>query len=246
MKQKTLHKIYISIIAILLLLFISSLVMGVTGAWFGTKREISGKVQLTPGIKVDFGYNLPNPTIEYDESTSEFWLLKYDVNSYSELTDETTVSRLDVYDVRPNDKIAVVNPILTSLTTDNFYLRAKLIYRDEITNEILTDEQMNEAFGTQTPINFGDNWLVDENGEWAYYVGNLSAWTGGVANAEDLLLIEEYMQVSFFNTSTSNAIKFTPFEMAGGAVEHFSFTGFNVILRIQAIEAAYVNEQFFA
>lgn len=246
MKQKTLHKIYISIIAILLLLFISSLVMGVTGAWFGTKREISGKVQLTPGIKVDFGYNLPNPTIEYDENTSEFWLLKYDVSSYSELTDETTVSRLDVYDVRPNDKIAVVNPILTSLTTDNFYLRAKLIYRDEITNEILTDEQMNEAFGTQTPINFGDNWLVDENGEWAYYVGNLSAWTGGVANAEDLLLIEEYMQVSFFNTSTSNAIKFTPFEMAGGAVEHFSFTGFNVILRIQAIEAAYVNEQFFA
>lgn len=246
MKQKTLHKVYISIIAVLILLLVSSIVMGVTGAWFGSNREISGKVNLTPGIKVDFGYNTPNPTIDYDENTQEFWLLKYDVNSYLDLNDETSISRLDVHNVRPNGKIAVVNPIMTSLTTDNFYLRAKILYRDEITGNLLTNEQMLEAFGNLSPLKFGENWLIDENGEWAYYVGNKTEWTGGKANAGDLLLIEEYMQVSFLKTSTVNAIKFSPFEIAGGAVEHFSFTGFNVILQIQAIEAAYVNEQFFA
>ncbi len=125
-------------------------------------------------------------------------------------------------------------------------MRAKILYRDEITGNLLTNEQMLEAFGNLSPLNFGENWLVDENGEWAYYVGNKTEWTGGKANAGDLLLIEEYMQVSFLKTSTVNAIKFAPFEMADGTVEHFSFTGFNVILQIQAIEAAYVNEQFFA
>lgn len=246
MKQKTLNKVYISIIVVLILLFVSSIVMGVTGAWFGSNREISGKVNLTPGIKVDFGYNSPNPTIDYDENTQEFWLLKYDVATYSELNDETTISRLDVNGVRPNDKIAVVNPILTSLTTDNFYLRAKLIFRDENTNAVLTSAQMLEAFGTLTPLNFGSQWLFDENNEWAYCVGDVTEWNGGVANSGDLLLIEEYMQVSFLQTNIVNAIKFAPFEIADGAVEHFSFTGFNVILQIQAIESAYVDEIFFA
>lgn len=246
MKQKTFNKLYITIFAVLLVLFILSLTVGITGAWFGSTREISGKVNLTPGIKVDFGYNMPSPTLEFDETTQEFWLLKFDVENYADLSDTSTTSKLEVSDIRPGDKIAVVNPILTSLTTDNFYLRAKVIYKNKTTNEILTVDKMNEIFRTTTPLTFGYDWLIDENGEWSYCVGNITEWSTGKANADDLKLIEEYMQVSFFTTATQNAIKFVPLDIPESSIEHFSISGVSIILQLQAIEAEYVNEQFFS
>ena len=107
-------------------------------------------------------------------------------------------------------------------------------------------------YDTETPVilvhgmSQNNTYLLDENGEWVYCVGNLTEWTTGKANADDLKLIEEYMQVSFFTTATQNAIKFAPLDIPESSIEHFSIYGVNIVLQLQAIEAEYVNEQFFS
>ena len=82
MKEKTLKKATIITISCLLILLIVGLTLGITGAYYGSKREISGQVNLSPGIKVDFKNDKDQITIDYDEKTNEFWLMKYDVDAF--------------------------------------------------------------------------------------------------------------------------------------------------------------------
>ena len=249
MEGKTIKKAIIIAISALLVLLLVAITLGITGAYFGSKREISGKVNLSPGLRVDFTNDKSQITIDYYED--EFWLMKYDmeVNSFAALKPDSTISRFTVDGVREGAQIALVPPEMKSLTTDDFYIRSKVIYRDSVSKQELTDAQMVEIFGSTTcPISFNNNWLVDENDEWNYYVGTeKTSWTGGVANSGDILKITENTVIDFFeSTSTAENVEYVPLVIADGQVEHYSVVGFEVILQIQAVEAAFVNEQFFA
>ena len=251
MEGKTIKKAIIIAISALLVLLLVAITLGITGAYFGSKREISGKVNLSPGLRVDFTNDKDQITIDYYED--EFWLMKYDMEdnfySFAALKPDSTISRFTADGVREGAQIALVPPEMKSLTTDDFYIRAKVIYRDSVSKQELTDAQMVEIFGSTTcPISFNNNWLVDENDEWNYYVGTeKTSWTGGVANSGDILKITENTVIDFFeSTSTAENVEYVPLVIADGQVEHYSVAGFEVILQIQAVEAAFVNEQFFA
>ena len=253
MEGKTIKKAIIIAISALLVLLLVAITLGITGAYFGSKREISGKVNLSPGLRVDFTNDKGQITIDFDKEENEFWLMKYDMKdnfySFAALKPDSTISRFTVDGVREGAQIALVPPEMKSLTTDDFYIRAKVIYRDSVSKQELTDDKMGEIFGSTTcPISFNNNWLVDENDEWNYYVGTeKTSWTGGVANSGDILKITENTVIDFFeSTSTAENVEYVPLVIADGEPEHYSVVGFEVILQIQAVEAAFVNEQFFA
>ena len=250
MKVKASKKSIFIAIAILIALLLVGTALGITGAYFGTKREISGQVNLSPGIRVDFTNDKDQVTIEYDEKTHEFWLRKYDVNSFAELNANSTISRFNLTEIRDGAEIAIVAPEMTSQTTDDFYIRAKVVLRDSVTAQELTDEQMEEIFGTtENPITFNDNWLLDENGEWSYLVETgKSSWTDGAANSNDILKVAQNDKITFFTTSTTaEDIEYVPLELETKTnFEHYSIAGFEVVLHLQAVEAAKVEEQFFS
>lgn len=249
MKEKTLKKATIITISCLLILLIVGLTLGITGAYYGSKREISGQVNLSPGIKVDFKNDKDQITIDYDEKTNEFWLMKYDVDAFSTLKTDTTISRLNVTGIREGAEIAIVSPEMKSLTTDEFYIRSKLIIRNSENQQELTSAQMLEMFGSTTcPILFNNNWLVDENNEWNYYVGTeKTSWTGGVANKNDILKVQQNAVLSFLTiATTADGVEYVPLTIPNDKVEHFPVTGFEIILQIQAVEAEFVDQQFFA
>ena len=251
MEGKTIKKAIIIAISALLVLLLVAITLGITGAYFGSKREISGKVNLSPGLRVDFTNDKGQITIGFDKEENEFWLMKYDMedNSFAALKPGLKISPFTVDGVREGAQIALVPPEMKSLTTDDFYIRAKVIYRDSVSKQELTDDKMGEIFGSTTcPISFNNNWLVDENDEWNYYVGTeKTSWTGGVANSGDILKITENTVIDFFeSTSTAENVEYVPLVIADGEPEHYSVVGFEVILQIQAVEAAFVNEQFFA
>ena len=253
MEGKTIKKAIIIAISALLVLLLVAITLGITGAYFGSKREISGKVNLSPGLRVDFTNDKGQITIDFDKEENELWLMKYDMKdnfySFAALKPDSTISRFTVDGVREGAQIALVPPEMKSLTTDDFYIRAKVIYRDSVSKQELTDAQMVEIFGSTTcPISFNNNWLVDENDEWNYYVGTeKTSWTGGVANSGDILKITENTVIDFFeSTSTAENVEYVPLVIADGQVEHYSVVRFEVILQIQAVEAAFVNKQFFA
>ena len=249
MKEKTSKKGIIITISILLVLLLIGTVLGITGAYFGSNKAITGEVNLSPGIRVDFTNDKDQVTIDYDEKTHEFWLMKYDVTSFNNLKTDSTISRFNVTEVREGAEIAIVAPVMTSETTDDFYIRAKIIFRDSVTKAELTTEQLKEIFNlTMNPITLNDKWLLDENGEWSYYVGEgKSSWTGGVANKDDIVKITEDTTINFLtSTLTAENVEYVPLEISDEVVEHYSVAGFEVILQIQAVEEAKVDEQFFS
>lgn len=238
-------KLWLIVSVILAVLLIVTLTVGASTAWFGLSKNISGKVELTPGIKVDFGNTI---VVENQNDITEFWLKKYDVSNVNELTTETTTSKLKIQDARPSDAFAIVNPSFTSLTTDNFYVRAKIIYKDIVTKQELSQAQQLEAFGMINPIKMGENWLVDESNNWHYLVNSgTTSWQNNVANANELKLVEENDEVSFLLTTNFNNVNYVPLTLAPGQdIEHMSFDGVYIILQLQAVEQNSVNVEFFA
>ena len=249
MKEKSLQKNIIIVVSVFLVLLLVGISLGITGAYFGSKREISGQVDLSPGLRVDFTNDKGQVTIDYDGKNNEFWLMKYDVESFAYLKTDSDTSRFNVTGIREGAEIAIVPPEMKSLTTDEFYIRSRIIIRDSVSKQELTKAQLLEIFDTQTsPISLNDNWLVDENGEWSYYVGSeKSSWTGGVANKDDILKITENTTLDFcISSTTAENVEYVPLKISEKTVEHYSVIGFEVVLQIQAVEAAFVEEQFFA
>ena len=243
MMRENKKTLFLSLISVLLVLLIVVLAIYST-AYFGTRRKLTGRVYLTPGILVDFG-----ETVMQDETTSEFWLLKHDISSLDDVMSVPTKSKINETNFGSHEKIFIVNPTFESLTTDEFYIRAKIILKHASTNTVLTDEELDGTFNTRTPITFSDDWLFD--GEWAYYVGNLNAWTNvsETANAEDLKVVSKNDVVSFLavETYSENDVEFTYQTLSFKEdLEHFPIIDLDITLLTQAVEIAKVNEAFFS
>lgn len=230
-------KILIPVICLLSLLIIL-LVAGASTAWFGTRREITGEAELSPGIKVDFKDTLDKA------NDNEFWLKKYDETNAANISASTTKSRLNISDVRLDNEFYLVNPTLVSNTTDSFYLRAKLVYQDKNGNDISSDKLL-ELFGTENPISLNNKWLKDETSGWSYYVDDsLTSWSDILSKKDQLKTVLENDEIDFFATETNGEINYTTLKFDGVENEYPPVGELYIVLEVQAVEIGKVSEGF--
>lgn len=187
-------------VIILFMLFVVSIALGVTGAYYQSSKQGNGTVIFNKGLH----YTLYNISIDSNKQLVSEGSILY----YSDGTSANTYSAFQNISIGQSETYQIATPYIQGEEgTLPFYARAKLEYvfyyqsgenYVEITNTTAINDLKTKLFNNGTELQFDSNWVERNNG-WFFYVDSTK---------NNLQEISSTSNIKLFNYVTAENGKF--------------------------------------